>query len=349
MNIINLCPDIIKIPKSVESHKNNLTVCRELPKDYTNIKKICYISPIQDLKLKIDNFNLYTVEKLYDHELWMYFYIHNDHIDDLTFIICGYVSNICNINRVICFSYGKFIQSTNDKHTEGDIQFVSDAVSKKYHFERNMYYQMYNIYRVISDVNTEFCIKHRSDEYYVDMAEYIGIIKGSNKLITNNLFFYGSDYYISDHLFGSNTIMFKKMINNLRDILENKKIIDEHYFLHTEKVFGLSYIIDRYTQNEINTNSKEIMMNNFDIYACDRFTDYLSTTLHGGATARMFPGKHSANRGRGHQNIYMHKYRVYIKKNTGYTDTQPEGTVDDIVKSVKSNIMVINKMEDIKW
>ena len=41
----------------------------------------------------------------------------------------------CNVNRVICFSYGKFIQSTNDKHTEVDIQFVSDAVSKKYHFE----------------------------------------------------------------------------------------------------------------------------------------------------------------------------------------------------------------------
>ena len=347
MNIINLCPDIIKIPKSVEKHTNNLIICNELPKDYTNIKKICYISPVQKLDLKIDNFNLYTVEKLYDHELWMYFYIYNDHIDDLTFIICGYVSNICNVNRVICFSYGKFIQSTNDKHTEVDIQFVSDAFSKKYHFERNMYYQMYNIYRVMSDVNTEFCIKHRSDEYYVDMAEYINLVKNSNKLITNNLFFYGSDYYISDHLFGSNTIMFKEMINNLRDILENKKIIDAHYFIHTEKVFGLSYIINRYTQNEINTNSKEIIINNFDVYACDRFTDYLITTMNAGATAKLILGKYSSQRGR--QNMYMHKYRVYIKKNTGYTDTQPEGTADEIVNKVKSTIMIINKTEDIKW
>jgi hypothetical protein len=278
----------------------------------------------------------------------MYFFIHNDHIDDLTFIICGYVSNICNINRVICFSYGKFIQSTSDKHTEVDIEFIRNAQSQGYRFQRNMYSQMYNIYRVLSQVDTEFCIKNRSDEYYIDMAEYIGIIKGSKKLITNNLFFSGTDYYISDHLFGTNTIMFKKMINNLKDILENKKKIDDNYFLHTEKVFGLSYIIDRYTQNEINTNSIEIIINNFDVYSCNRFTDYLITTMNAGGTAKLIPGKYSSQRGI-QQNIYMHKFRVYIKKNTGYTDTQPEGTVDDIVNNVKSNIMTINKMEDIKW
>ena len=349
MNIINLCTDIIKIPKSVETHTDNLIVCNELPKDYTNIKKICYISSIKDEQLKIDNFNLYTIEKLYDHELWMYFFIHNDHIDDLTFIICGYVSNICNINRVICFSYGKFIQSTSDKHTEVDMEFIRNAQSKGYRFQRNMYSQMYNIYRVLSQVDTEFCIKNRSDEYYIDMSEYIYLVKNSNKLITNNLFFYGTDYYISDHLFGSNTIMFKKMINNLKDILENKKIIDEHYYFHTEKVFGLSYIIDRYTLNEINTNCKEIIINNFDVYSCNRFTDYLITTMNAGGTAKLIPGKYSSQRGRQQQNIYMHKFRVYIKKNTGYTDTQPEGTADEIVNKVKSTIMIINKMEDIKW
>jgi hypothetical protein len=349
MNIINLCPDIIKIPKSVETHTNDLIICSELPKDYTNIKKICYITSIKDEQLKIDNFSIYTVEKLYDHDLWMYFYIHNEHIDDLTFIICGYVSNICNINRVICFSYGRFIQSTNDKHTEVDIEFMRNAQSNGYHFQRNMYSQMYNIYRVLSDVNTEFCIKHRSDEYYVDMAEYIYLVKNSNKLITNNLFFYGTDYYISDHLFGTNTIMFKKMINNLKDILENKKKIDDNYFLHTEKVFGLSYIIDRYTQNEINTNSKEIIINNFDVYSCDRFNDYLITTINSGGTAKLIPGKYSSQRGRHQQNIYMSKIRVYLKKNTGYTDTQPEGTVDDIINNVKLTIMIIKKMEDIKW
>ena len=195
---------------------------------------------------------------------------------------------------------------------------------------------------VLSEVNTEFCIKHRSDEYYVDMAEYISIIKNSNKLITNNLFFYGTEYHISDHLFGANTLMIKKMINNLKDILENKKIIDAYYYFHTEKVFGLSYIIDRYTKNEINTNSKEIIINNVDVYACDRFTDYLITTMNAGGTAKLIPGKYSSQRGR--QNIYMHKYRVYIKKNTGYTDTQPEGTADEIVNKVKSTIMIINKI-----
>jgi hypothetical protein len=229
------------------------------------------------------------------------------------------------------------------------MEFINDAHSQRYHFQRNMYSQMYNIYRVMSDVNTEFCIKHRSDEYYVDMAEYIYLVKNSNKLITNNLFFHGTDYHISHHLFGANTIMFKKMINNLKDILENKKIIDAYYFLHTEKVFGLSYIIDRYTKNEINTNSKEIIINNFYVYACDRFTDYLITTMNAGGTAKLIPGKYSSLRGRQQQNMYMHKFRVYIKKNTGYTDTQPEGTVDEIVNKVKSTIMIINKMEDIKW
>ena len=348
MNIINLIPDIIKVAFKKDTYINNLIVCSDLNEieKYENVKKICYLTSDKNVSLVDQQFIITNIEKVYNHNCLMIFLTKSDYIDqeDITYIIAGYESPITNESRVVCYSYGKIIQSTVDQHTDKDKENLINAVKKGYQVHRNMYNQMYNIYRVLDKVQTKYCIKNRSDEYFVDMDEYIDIMKNNNKLITNNLFFHGHDYYISDHLFGTNTIDFKKMISNLKDILENKNIIDQRYLSHTEKIFGISYICDKYSSGELIKNQKEILTNNFYVYACDRFHDYLVTTMN------VFIGNKRINTKYHKTPIIINtKYRVYIKKNSGYTDIYLTESNNNIICDVRMRVMTIQKIEDIVY
>jgi hypothetical protein len=347
MNIINLIPDIIKISFKKESYINNLIICSDLNDiyQYENVKKICYIS--SSLNISISNFVITNIEKVYGFDYNMIFLTStlDDYIDkeDITFIIAGYESPIINESRIVCYSYGKIIQSTVDQHTEKDKENLQNAEKNKYQTHRNMYNQMYNIYRVLDQVETKYCIKNRSDEYFVDMDEYIEIMKNNNKLITNNLFFLGHQYYISDHLFGTNTLDFKKMIINLKDILENKKKIDQRFFSHTEKVFGVAYLYDKYTSMELLSNENDILKNNFYVYGCNRFHDYLVTTMNVSISSQRINTKYQTA-----PIIIQKKYRVFVKKHTGYTDVDKiEGNNDKLIDEVRNRIMTIKGIEDV--
>jgi hypothetical protein len=345
MNIINLIPDIIKISFKKDTYTNNLIICSNLDEiqNYESVKKICFVTENQNIS--ITDYTVTNTEKVYNSEYTMIFLTKSDYIDeeDITYIIAGYESPITNETRVVCYSYGKFIQSTVDQHTEKDKENLQNAEKNKYQTHRNMYNQMYNIYRVLDKVNTKYCIKNRSDEYFIDQDEYIDIMKNNNKLITNNLFFYGSDYYISDHLFGTNTIDFKKMIHNLKDILENKKKVDQRFLSHTEKVFGIAYLHDKYTSNELVVNGNNILKNNFYVYACDRFHDYLVTTMNVSISSQRVNTKYQTA-----PVVIQKKYRVFIKKHTGYTDMdKTEGNNDKLIGELRMRIMTINKIEDV--
>lgn len=345
MNIINLIPDIIKISFKKETYTNNLIICSNLDdiQNYENVKKICFVTENQNIS--ITDYIITNTEKVYNSDYTMIFLTKSDYIDqeDITYIIAGYESQITNESRVVCYSYGKFIQSTVDQHTEKDKENLQNAEKNKYQIHRNMYNQMYNIYRVLDQVNTKYCIKNRSDEYFVDQDEYIDIMKNNNKLITNNLFFYGSDYYISDHLFGTNTIDFKRMINNLKDILENKKKIEQRFLSHTEKLFGIAYLYDKYTSHELIVNGNNILKNNFYVYACDRFHDYLVTTMNVSISSQRVNTKYQTA-----PVVIQKKYRVFIKKHTGYTDMdKTEGNNDKLITEIRMRIMTIYKIEDV--
>lgn len=359
MNVINLCKNIINFEYSKDSYKNNLLICSDIYdyKKYENIKKICYITKDNEISIynfykkypELDNYMATNVEKMYKHDLTnqeynMIFLTEKNHIDDITFIIAGYTSDICNINRVNCYLYGKIIQSTVDKHDENDKKNLINAETSKYMIQRNMYNQMYNVYRVLDQVNTEYLIKHRSDEYYVDMDEYIEIMKTNNKLIMNNLFFFGKDYYISDHLFGAKSDVIKNMINNLKNILENKIKINAKFLTHTEKLFGVAYLLDKYRENELLSKEKELLNNNFYVYSCDRFKDYLVTTVSVPTTTILLPNKYEK------RTFVQKKYRIFIKKNSGYTEINMDETSNnDIVNNVREQIMKFKSIEEIKY
>jgi len=170
-----------------------------------------------------------------------------------------------------------------------------------------MYNQMYNIWRVLDQVDTEYCIKHRTDEYYLNMDEYIDIMKTQDKLIVNNLFFIGKDYYISDHIFGCKTKDFKNMIFNLKNILEKKITIQDIFMDHTEKVFGVSYLLNKYKINELNIDQKNKLVDNFYLYDIDRFDNYIVST---GTVGILIPTGRSYNR----SNLMLKKQRVYLSK-----------------------------------
>jgi hypothetical protein len=357
MNIINLCKDIINIEYRKETYTNNLIVCRNLEdiKQYENVMKICYITEKKELNDDIFNDNFpylnHCIEKIYDNDLNMIFLVHKDFKDTVTFIICGYTNSITNIGRILAFSYGKILQFTLDKYTSEDTFAIANASKKGYKVERNMYNQMYNINKLLHLVDTEYCIKLRSDEYFIDMDEFIEIMKINKKLITTNLFFIGSDYYISDHLFGTNTNDFKNMISNLKDILENKKIINNRFLSNTEKVFGLAYLYDKYLNkdNELISKQKEIINDNFYLYACNRFHDYLVSTVNIPTSSIILNSKYGSKHG-ARNCIIQKKVRVYIKKNTGYTeDNRNEGESEEIINRVRGNILSINSLEEIKF
>lgn len=359
MNVINLCKNIINFEYSKDSYKNNLLICEDINdyKKYENIKKICYITKDKDISIynfykkypELDNYLATNVEKMYKPDLTyqeysMVFLTEKNYIDDLTFIIAGYTSDICNVNRINCYLYGKIIQSTVDKHEEQDKINLMNAEKSKYMIQRNMYNQMYNVYRVIDQVNTEYLIKHRSDEYYIDMDEYIEIMKTNNKLIMNNLFFFGKDYYISDHLFGAKSDSIKNMIKNLKNILENKIKINPKFLTHTEKLFGIAYILNKYHDNELLLKEKEILNNNFYVYSCDRFNDYLVTTVSVPTTTKLLPNKYEK------KTYVQKKYRIFIKKNSGYTElNMDESNNNDIVNNVRDQIMKYKSIEEIKY
>jgi len=356
MNVINLCEDLIKTTEPLSNtnnkltYENNLLICKDLDKlmNYDNLKKICYIT---DSNLDIEEsiktkFTITNIEKFYETNYKMIFLTDTEYLkkESLTFIIAGYHSTTCNINRIMCYKYGKIIQSTVDLHTKDDLKFLESAFENNYITRLNVYYQMHNIYRVLDQVDTEYCIKYRSDEYFYDMDEFISIMKTNKKLIMTNLFFVGKDYYISDHLFGTNTIDFKLMINNLKDILERRIIVDPVFLAQTEKIFGISYIVNRYTKDQLINNQKEILLDNFYIYTCSRFTDYLVTTMT--QPTSIIVNKY----GKSGNNVIQRRYRVYIKKNTGYTDiNKNEGEQLDIINKIRENIMVYEKIEDVKF
>ena len=352
MNVINLCKDIINFEFNRSSNINSeiLLICKNIEdiKSYENVKKICFITPSTSFQLEIDNYKITNIEKIYDTDLNMIFLTNASHIDDITFIIAGYTSKICNINRINCYMYGKFIQSTVDKHTEIDNDNLKKANDNKYLTQLNMYNQMYNIYRVLDQVDTEYCIKNRSDEYYINMNDYISAMKNNNKLIINNLFLYGKDYYISDHIFGTNTKNFKEMINNLKDILEKRKEIDQRYVSHTEKVFAMAYLYNKYTKDQLISDEKNIFSNNFLIYECNKFDDYLFTTMHAHAASsiKFFNNKY----GKQKINTIIQKYRIWITKNCGYRNEElTELLSKEVFDSINCNLMPIKKFEDINF
>jgi len=212
---------------------------------------------------------------------------------NITFIIQGPLNkySINNIDNYL--EYGNIIIShwKNDdlnllKNVNKNIKIVTnknvkiDNVFNKY----NIYLQCLTTLSGLRNVNTEYSIKVRSDEYRTDFSMFVDkIFKNPNKIITDNVFFRSkkyAKYCISDHCFGGKTEILLKSFENIKKKCEDGTYFKENYFLEEilrptkywcgDKVYSpeqiiSTEIIQSFGDDIDPKNSKEQMMKYFDL------------------------------------------------------------------------------------
>lgn len=124
----------------------------------------------------------------------------------------------------------------------------------------------------------------RADEYYYRLDKIILKIKeNSDKIITSNIFFRKEKmykYHISDHIIGGETENIRKMFNNTKTFLEEKRT--PKYITNSipEQWLTMCYLLSIYTERDIkNLNSKELMIKHFDIIRLQEFEDFIISYL----------------------------------------------------------------------
>jgi hypothetical protein len=129
--------------------------------------------------------------------------------------------------------------------------------------QANILYQALSTYNGLIHVDTEFCIKMRSDEKFTDLSVLLDKHKNNpDKIICSNIFFRKPRHYlyhISDHLIcGRTDILLKSFenvknicsANNVHNILTKFKIIHNIARLVPEQIICLS-ILQNLIQNRL--------------------------------------------------------------------------------------------------
>jgi hypothetical protein len=149
---------------------------------------------------------------------------HRRAVDDVTFVIHGKYNENVRFIRNLYSIYGKVIQST---WAELSLPTVENFIREKnIDNTDNCYLHAYSTLKGIEKVTTKYCIKVRSDEFYVKMNEFIGKIKNDpTKLVTNDVSFkktMNMPYHISDHLIGGLKTNMLDMFSNTIKCLEKR-------------------------------------------------------------------------------------------------------------------------------
>jgi hypothetical protein len=96
---------------------------------------------------------------------------------------------------------------------------VPDAVDNR----QNKYLHFSSVETALNLCNTEFVVKHRSDEFYTDLLPFYDAIKSnSNKIVTTDVFFRNSTmpFHPSDHLVGGTLKSLKEIFSLAKNYTE---------------------------------------------------------------------------------------------------------------------------------
>jgi hypothetical protein len=101
--------------------------------------------------------------------------------------------------------------------------------------DQNRYLQFKSTYSGLLEVQTEYVIKARSDEYYLNLnPAAMKFLSNPNKVLTNNVFFRKTKYlpyHPSDHLIIAKTELLKTVYKKCIQQCENdKEKLEEGYF-----------------------------------------------------------------------------------------------------------------------
>jgi hypothetical protein len=123
---------------------------------------------------------------------------------DVTFVIQGLVHEHTPFTLIYTAPYGAVSLGLWDS----DLDLVKEIqVKQNIDNYYNKYFQSVSTLKGLLNVKTEYAIKVRSDEYYINFLPFITKMKsqGAQKILTSNIYFHKANdwpYHISDHIMG---------------------------------------------------------------------------------------------------------------------------------------------------
>ena len=150
---------------------------------------------------------------------------HKDFVDDITFVIQGPSTWSVPVSKFFCFQYGAVVDATWNRFP---IDEVTKHIQKnQIHNEQNIYYQIISTLNGLSLVKSRYAIKVRSDCYIRNWSTFVHFLRGTNKLVTLDLFvrkYTVAPYHLSDHVMGCSTALL------IKGFTVAKTILDHHWY-----------------------------------------------------------------------------------------------------------------------
>lgn len=209
--------------------------------------------------------------------------------NDVTIIIQGPIVDSTFFALAHYYDIAKIVFSfmCNDQVPEFLKKFNSDRIKVATYFEHEIqrFYgnnimcldyncnhgirQIYSVKKALDLVDTKYCIKTRSDEFYENIDCILSKLKEEENTIVASDFLYKSfeeePYYMSDHLYGSSTELLKNSFSILWELIENKKItFNECDNFNKTFCSPQQYLAIAIMNNFANTQGLKINKDNFE-------------------------------------------------------------------------------------
>jgi hypothetical protein len=152
-------------------------------------------------------------------------------------------------------------------------------------------HQLLTTYKGMCNVNTEYVMKLRSDEYYTPIIKFIDeYLKNPATLLCSNIFWKPeSAYHISDHIMMAKTKVFSSGLEaylkreaNLKRNFQPKKLTDAITRMSCESSFARSFILGKYKKykgnfEKIDKTSNQCFQDDFRCFDINEFDEYYVT------------------------------------------------------------------------
>lgn len=150
---------------------------------------------------------------------------------------------------------------------------------------QNMNYQFVSTLQGLKQVQTEYVVKIRGDEYYSNLEYlYFKQLEVPEKVITSPMFFRAWNYiqyHISDHLISGRTKNIIEMFERTKYNFDNKVlwyINDEGkvtYYWEPEIMLTRSYLMSKYPDRYERVDGRILMLDAFDIIDLNQMAPFL--------------------------------------------------------------------------
>jgi hypothetical protein len=226
-----------------------------------------------------DNLNLETYYKSVDYTNFCV-YTRKDLKEQITFVIQGRIldaelfqKNLLNLCR-----YGHIVVSLTKESVE---TFVKQ---NKIINDQNVYLQVQSTLDGLKKCTSNYSIKVRADEYYLNWDDFISkMVENPDKIITNNVFFRKVERYpfhISDHIIGGLTENMVDMFRNTKRALETKRIPPHVSRCIPEQWLTVGFLLSKYTEEQLRlikgpAQIRETMIAHFHFVRVETFEDFV--------------------------------------------------------------------------